>query len=92
MRHLGKISGRGELLSSGASLGEAAYEIDVWEDRQVKLANGRLQSDGATLMQAFGADTKLILRTGEKIDIVVTRHFAPGGSAEIKVSGPVPGF
>ena len=93
MAHLGTIDGRATITAGGDDLGEVDYSISVFMRRNLKQASGYITGTEAILFaasQAHGA--VLTLEDGETVNITVTRFTMPGDRAQIKVSGPVPGF
>lgn len=91
MAHRGSISGAARLLVNGEDAGPVTYEIDVFQDRALQDANGRIEADSKALRDAFHSkDARLKTDAGE-IKIILSRYNS-GREAEIEVSGPVPGF
>jgi hypothetical protein len=93
MRHLGSISGPGELFAGGASIGPVRYAIDIREEANTKEARGRIEGDDVTLFKASEADhIALRLMDGVHVEIIIASHAVGTGEADILVITPIPGF
>ena len=92
LKYLGTLRGRGNLTHciSHASVGVVDFEIDGFQDRNSRSANGRIEGDAAVLARAFEADGATItLPSGDLVELLL---FDPKGSsiAEVRVIGPFP--
>ena len=90
--HLGTLSGTGIVFVGGTRIGTGRYEIHVSrDDSDWKSAIGTLHAEWRLLEKLFNADSaKLRLESGEEIPIYVTEQFED--RADIRITGPVPGF
>lgn len=93
MAHLGTIKGDATLIADGGELGIVGYAISVFQTRGVKDGRGRITGAPDVLVHASaGQSTTLRLKSGDVVDIIITRFRPSNNWAEIVVSGPVPGF
>jgi hypothetical protein len=93
MTYLATLTGSGEVLADGVTLGKVEYTIRVSRSRQLIDARGTITGADGLLFQLVGMGAVvLLLDNGKVVSIIVERYSPPSGIAPILVSGPVPGF
>ena len=92
MAVLGSIKGNGTLITNGAEA-SVSYDITVTQIGGMKEASGSINGAPSEIFSAFNAaESRLRLQSGAEISLIITQVGTPGGQAQVKVSGPVPGF
>lgn len=91
MNHLGSLKGSGQLRYDGQQA-NCSYAIDVYEHRELKFGQGRVRADDRTLFEAMGKMLELELSDGTTMNVLIHRQSLGSGEAEVKSSGPIPGF
>lgn len=90
-RILGSLEGRGLILVGEKRVGQADYQIIVSEDGGMKTAFGTITAEWKIIQEAFEGDKATIrLEGGGSVSFFVTDMRSD--SAEIQISGPVPGY
>lgn len=94
MRLLGEVDGKGTVRIGEENVGEVEYHIAVYRSGALREARGTIAGDGKVLRAAFNHDQHctLVLEDEETVEFHVSRISAGTGSAQITVSGAVPGF
>lgn len=93
MAYLGSLSGDGRILLDGQDIGPATYEIRVYKERTLPEALGQIEADGSLLRQVLGASGVVLqLEEGQTVRILVKQHDVLARRAEVRVTGPIPGF
>jgi hypothetical protein len=89
---LGTLAGIGIVSIEGKMLGTVTYSIDVWqEDNGFRSADGTADGEASALMAALDAGkADLALQSGGSVTFLIER--LSGDQADIKITGPVPGF
>jgi hypothetical protein len=91
MSFLGSLQGTGRILVNGKHIGEAEYEITVFQEDTSQEAYGSLLGETKILQTAFESSApELVLETGETIRFTITDWRV--GTATIVIYSPVPGF
>lgn len=94
-RHLGTLKGADLLKTEAGPIGTVRYEIQVIQEDNdgFKQAFGFIEGDWQFFRIAFEAGGATLELPGEKSVKILVSHFNPGtGTADITVSGPVPGY
>jgi hypothetical protein len=94
MSYLGSLKGSGRVIVDEKDMGEANYDIAVFQPRHIKEAHGTINMKSSLIWAVFnaGKPAKLVLQDGNAITIFVTTANVGEDSAAISVSGPIPGF
>ena len=93
MTHLGTLAGTGTLVIAEERLGGCRYHIEVFRPRQLIEARGWLEATRNTLARFMQAREAILeLENGGSIQILPTRTDQVRGTADSRVTGPIPGF
>ncbi len=89
---LGTLRGTGPLVvEGGAALGDVEYEIDLYLEREKRIANGRISGGEALIAAALEAKAAtLTLVTGAAIAFTLRPDPDDPQTAEIDLTGDVP--
>lgn len=90
MTNIGTLSGLGKLWDGNRDLGPVDYDIQVFEDRELKRGEGTLQWAGHGPWDSFhaGKPLMLMLKTGEQVSLTIKSIRNEG--ADILATGPIP--
>lgn len=90
MTNIGTLSGLGKLWDGNRDLGPVDYDIQVFEDRELKRGEGTLRWAGHGAWDSFhaGKPLMLMLKTGEQVSLTIKSIGNEG--ADILATGPIP--
>lgn len=92
--HLGTLSGKGLLEIPGSDSTSVVYKIDVYKSGGLKEARGVLLGDDRVFLNGLKCCEHLTLHleNGGSEKILITECRIGTRSADIAVSGPLPGY
>jgi len=94
MTHLGTLEGEGHLVIENTDTAPIRYTINVWRDGSgMKTAGGQIMADYHVLIRAFNKrQFEIRLDNGSSVHAFIDYYQPPEASADIQITGPVPGF
>ncbi len=96
MTYLGSLTGFGSVNIGGEVIGDAEYDIRVYQPRNLKEAHGTLKADDGVLWKIYDSQAQgnatLLLEDGQTINFLIDSVSVGTGTASIAISGPIPGF
>jgi hypothetical protein len=90
MTNIGTLSGLGKLWDGNRDLGPVDYDIQVFEDRELRRGEGTLRWVGQGPWDSFrvGKPLMLMLKTGEQVSLTIKSVHNEG--ADILANGTIP--
>ena len=88
MKHLGTLSGNGELFADEKSLGPVAYHLEVMTQGSLKEGMVSIEMKSLALV---GKALRLQLADGKSVTVVFKQNIGDS-KALFLTSGPIPGF
>lgn len=90
MTNIGTLSGVGKLWDGNKDLGPVGYEIQVFEDGELRRGEGTLRWDGRGPWDKFqaGKPLMIMLKTGEQVSLTIKSPHNEG--ADIVATGEIP--
>ena len=93
MRHLGTLSGTGQARIGDELVGPIGYTIRVYRDRNLKDGRGEITAEEPAIHKIFEAGSAILeLEGGGSVEILVSHWDVMSGTADIRTSGPIPGY
>ncbi len=93
MQHVGSLTGLGYVRIGEERVGPVHYTIRVYQERYLKDGRGKIKGESAVLHKIINAERAVLeLEEGGTVTILIHRWDVLRDRADIRTSGPIPGF